>query len=210
MTTLAIMKDRMARELRRSNITTFIAEAITTAIGAYQDERFFFNEKRTPTFNTGASQEFYDSTDLADLNNLLKIDYVKLIVGNTVYDLLPDRPKEIEGASSNSTSTGQHVWYGQKMRLYPIPAEAGWVVRVAGLYVYAAPASDGEASNFWMTTAERLIRSRAKYELATHVLRDTELAQIMTANTEEAFRQLQERTNQLTQTGGSRVRAMSY
>mgnify|MGYP003487895577 FL=1 len=44
MTTLATMKDRIARELRRSNIETQIGEAITTAIDAYQTERFAFAE----------------------------------------------------------------------------------------------------------------------------------------------------------------------
>lgn len=213
MTTLSIMKDRIDRELRRNGtIDTQIAEAISSAIAAYQDDRFYFNEKRTNTFSTVANQEFYSSSDFSALSLLVKIDYVTMLVGNTVFDLLPDIPVVMEGNSDNATSIGQpgwYVYYEQRIRLYPVPADV-WTVRVAGVYRYAAPASDDEASNFWMTEAERLIRSRAKYELATHVLRDMELAQIMTANTTEAFTQLKGKTNKLTQGGNGRVLPMQF
>lgn len=212
MTTLTIMKARIASELRRSDLTSNIADAISTAISAYQDERFYFNEKRTNTFNTVIDQEFYSSSDFAAIALLVKIDYVTMLVGDTVFDLLPDIPVVMEGNSDNATSTGQpgwYVYYEQRIRLYPVPA-AVYAVRVAGLYRYAAPATDDEASNFWMTEGERLIRSRAKYELATHVLRDMELAQIMTANTSEAFDQLKRKTNKLTQHGNGRILPMQF
>lgn len=206
------MLDRIARELRRSNISTQIEEAVATAIFAYSDERFFFNERRDVTFPTVAAQEFYDTDDLAAIGNIIKIDYVKLLVGNTVFDLQPDYPSEIESAASDATSTGQPGWflyYGRQLRFYPIPAEV-WTVRIAGLFKYAAPASDAETGNFWMTDAERLIRSRAKYELALHVLRDVELAQTMGAVATESLEQLKRWTNKLTQHGNGRVRAMAY
>src|SRR5262245_9243687 len=213
MTTLSIMKDRIARELRRANITTQIGEAITTAIESYQDERFHFNEKRSVTFSTVVDQEFYGVADESDLADLVKIDYVKLRIGNTVFDLIGDRPNWMEGMSDNATSTGQpgwYVWYEEQLRLYPIPAESGWEIRGAGVYRYAAPESDDQIGNFWMTDGERLSRSRAKYELATHVLMDMNLAQVMTANTTEALNQLKKKTNKLTQMDNGRVVPMSY
>lgn len=219
MTTLLAMKTRVAREVRRKEYADVgavfqdaIDDAITSAIEAYQDERFLFNETRDTTFSTVVDQEFYDSSDDADIGNIVKIDYVKLIVGDSVFDLLPDYPAEIEGAANNATSTGQpgwYVYYAQAIRLYPIPAEV-WSVRVAGVYKYAAPATDGEAGNYWMTIAERLIRSRAKYELALHVLRDTELAQTMASSVTEALAQLKRRTNLLTQRDNGRVRPMDF
>lgn len=205
------MLDRIARELRRSNISTQIEEAVASAIASYQDERFHFNERRDFTFPTVALQEFYDASDSAEIDNIIKIDYAKLQVGNTVFELTPDFPAEIEGAASNATSTGQPGWYlyyGRQLRFYPIPAEV-WTIRVAGLFKYAAPATDAEAGNFWMLDCERLIRSRAKYELALHVLRDVELAQTMSAATTEALSQLKRWTTKLTQYGNGRVRPMS-
>ena len=219
MTTLSAMKTRIAQETRRkayADVGAVYAQAIDDAINssifAYSDERFHFNERRDVTFPTVALQEFYDSDDLAAIGNLIKIDYMKLTVGNTTFELTPDYPSDIESASTNATATGQPSWYlyyGRQIRLYPIPAEV-WTVRIAGLFKYAAPATDGEANNFWMTDAERLIRSRAKYELALHVLRDVELAQTMSAATTEALEQLRRWTNKLTQHGNGRVRPMYF
>jgi hypothetical protein len=81
-------------------------------------------------------------------------------------------------------------------------------MRVAAAVDVAAPTTDVEASNPWMTTAERLIRSRAKLELALHVLKDLELAATMQQAVEEAFEQLKSRTAQITQIGDGRVMGM--
>jgi len=220
MTTLSAMKTRIAQEVRRkayadvdSIMQSAIDDAITSAIGAYNDERFFFNESRDTTFPTVIDQEFYDSSDAADLANLLKIDYVTLSDGAQSYQLIADYPAEIESASSSSTATGQPGWYlfyDRKIRLYPIPTSAVWTIRVAGTFKYAAPASDAEADNFWMTDAERLIRCRAKYELGLHVLRDLEMAQTMGSATSEAFEQLKRRTARMTQRSDGKVRPMAY
>jgi len=219
MTTLALMKDRIARETRRktyanvgSTYQASIDEAINTAIQAYQAERFHFNESREITFSTVAGQEFYDGADSVPLGLMIKIDYVKLIVGDTNFTLLPDLPSDIESAATNATSTGQpgwYLWYNMQLRLYPVPAESIWTVRVAGVFRYTAPSTDAETDNFWMTDGEALIRSRAKYELALHVLYDDRLAQTMAASTNEALSQLKRFTNRLTQGYNGRVIPMS-
>lgn len=210
MSTLAIMKARIADELARGDLTSQIAYAITDAIEAYDDERFFFNEGRAITFSTVASQEFYGENDAAAIATIQKIDYVVLYVGDTPYHLLPMKPAEIETASTNGTNTGQpgwYCWYGNQIRIYPNPADA-WTIRIGASTKAAAPASDAETGNAWMTHAARLIRSRAKLELALHVLKDEALATTMNIAVVEAFDQLKERTNQLTQVGEGRVEAM--
>ncbi len=211
MTTLAIMKDRIARELRRTNLTTAIAEAITTAIQAYDHERFYVNESRENTFLTVANQEFYGVADAAFLAFLTKIDFVFLAIGNTPFELWPQLPRVMEDAATNSTARGQpteYGWYQEQIRLFPIPPEI-WTVRVAGVYTETAPLSDNEIGNFWMTKGERLIRSRAKQELALHVLKDLELAQLTGGAATEAYDQLNLATTRLTKTGGGRVVPMS-
>lgn len=210
MSNLTTMKARVASELRRSNITTQIASAISTAIAAYQGERWMFNEYRDKTFATVSSQEFYTSSDDADIGLLVKLDYMKLLNGNTPYTLNPADPSTTETLSDSGTITGQptdYVWYQQRIRLYPVP-DAIYTVRMAGVFIAAEPATDGEASNPWMTTGERLIRSRAKWELAKHVLYDADLASNMAEATMEAWGDMKARTNR--QTGRGLVRAMAY
>lgn len=212
MSTLAIMKARIADELARDDLTSQIAYAITDAIGCYESERFHFNEGRATTFTTVASQEFYDEDDAAALATIQKIDYVVLYVGDSSYHLLPMKPADIETASASGTSTGQpgwYCWYGNQIRIFPSPAEA-WTIRIGASIKAAAPAADATANNPWMTHAERLIRSRAKLELALHVLKDQDLAGTMNLAVTEALEQLIGRTNQLTQVGEGRVAAMEF
>lgn len=203
MSTLAIMKARVADELARSDLTSQIAYAITDAIERYQQDRFWFNESRDVTFPTVASQEYYTSSDNANIPNLYAIDYVVTTVGSNVHELKQLDPGEIELLSDNGTQTGEpyaYAYFQKKIRLYPVP-NAVYTIRVAGHVKVAAPASDSEADNVWMTDAERLIRSRAKYELAVHVLKDAEMAVAMTGAVTEAYDLLKGRTNRQVGTG---------
>lgn len=212
MGTLTIMKARIADELARTDLTSQIAYAITDAIAAYEDERFHFNETRALTFPTVANQEFYDSDDAASIATIQKIDYVMVYVGDIPHTLTYERPEDMEALSVSGTQSGtpwSYTWYGNQLRLYPVPDQA-YTIRIGASVKIAAPATDGEASNPWMTHAERLIRSRAKNELALHVLFDDDLAMKMATATKEAFDQLKNRTNQLTQASKGRVKAMDF
>jgi hypothetical protein len=173
------MKARIADEIARDDLTTQIGYAISDAISVYNNERFYFNETRDLTFYTVASQELYTSSDLADMPNILKIDWIKLYINNYPYRLVATNPEELEALNVSGTSLGQpyqYAWYQQKIRLYPIPTLSNQLVRIGGVVSQAPPASDGATGNVWMADCERLIRSRAKWELARHVLNDDDLA----------------------------------
>lgn len=203
MSTLTAMKARIAAEIRRSNLTSEIASAITTAIEAYQHRPWAFQQSRSTTFNTAIGTEFYTS----GLSSLIRIDRVFIRDGNVVDRLDPMDPQQMEEMSENATSTGKPSdwsWYAEQLRLYPVP-DAVYPIRVAGIFKVAAPATDGEANNPWMTTAERLIRARAKWELAVHVIRGeggAELATAMAAAIDEAERQIIKRSNDRTRGAG--------
>lgn len=209
MTTLAIMSARIASELRRSNVSAQILAAINSAIEALESDRFYFNESRDITFNTVIDQEFYASADSALIPRIIKFDYVKVLLNESLFTLNPITPERIEYLSNNATAEGQplgYCYYGEKIRLYPIPP-AVYPIRIGAVIKMPAPATDGEADNPWMTKAERAVRSRAKYELYEHVLLDKEMAdkfnpENITGPTHEAIRQLRSRTNQLTQQNG--------
>lgn len=213
MTTLAIMKARIADELgQRTDLTSQIAYAISDAIAAYQAERFYFNETRSITFTTVADQEFYDADVAASLANIWAVRFVTLTVGDHSYSLGYMDPADMEVSSASGTNTGQPGWYtweSNQIRLYPTPSEA-WTVRVGCSASVAAPATDGEAANPWMTEAERLIRSRAKLEMAIHVVQDQALAAAMGEAVAEAFRQLKDKTTKRLAAPGGRVKAMEF
>lgn len=217
MTTLAVMRARINREIRRSNIDTDVSAAITTAIDEYSHHRLAFNETREFTLSTVASQELYTSSDDADLGNIIKFDYVNYVQGSNSWPLDPMTPARIEYLNAAGTFSGQpqaYCWYGEKFRLYPVPT-AVYTIRIGCVKKVAAPATDGEASNRWMTDAELLIRCRAKYELYTHVLLNGTLSAYFDPErdgspTKTALERLQIKASRAAQQGGYAVQPTQF
>lgn len=196
MTTLAIMKSRISDEIARSDLTSQIAYAIEDAIKAYQHKKFSFSNARFD-FSTVIDQEFYTSADHANLapDVLQKIEYIKLYIGDTPRTLKAMTPERIESAASNGLLTADpsnYCWYTEQLRLWPIPY-AVRTVRMGAKIRPAVPASDAETGNAWMTEGERLIRCRAKFELYTHVIRNSQKAADMVPLVTDAFDQLREK-----------------
>lgn len=207
MTTLTVMKQRIADEVARSDLTTMIAYAISDAIAYYQSKRFFFNESREITFDTADEQEFYDKYDHAAIHDLMHIDYVKLNIDNWAYTLCRAEPEELEDYFGTSGQPTSYTYYERQIRLYPVPNDT-WEVRVAGHLKRNEPASDTEKYNPWMTDAERLIRARAKLNLARNVNAaglqptfDDKAITIYSSEERDAFSELKMRTNKLLSTG---------
>lgn len=185
--TLADMISRIASEIARADLsTTQIPNAINTAIDAYSSERFAFSEEPadgTITMNTVIGQAVYTSADLAALGTLFKIDNVNINVDDvTIFELERTSPEEAIIYNQQSPyMMGQPTWYAYENGKLIISCRPDRVyeLTLALFKNVAAPASTSEANNPWMTTAETLIRCRAKYEIATHVTRNPVMAQAM-------------------------------
>lgn len=182
--TLALMKARIASELRRSDLTTQIADAINDAIAEYQKERFRFSDidpAAPPTFVTVAGQSVYGAAANPIIASLLAFDYLFIISGAQLLQLEQDTPENLHRLIQIGTSQGlplSWAYEGNSIILYPVPNQVYTLQLGADLSI-GAPATDGEVNNKWMTDCERLIRARAKFELATHVLRNSQMAEDM-------------------------------
>jgi hypothetical protein len=201
---LAQMRTRIVDELgQRSDLVSQINYAITDAISFYQNERFIFNESRDITFPTVAGQDFYGAAANAAIPTMWSFDYLVLYLGSIPWPIHRRTPEYVEFANNNGLVTGQpynYAFYNKQIRLGPVPDNV-YTIRVAGRITFAAPASDSEANNPWMVDAEKLIRSRAKYELALNVIFDSDMAQVQAAQVQEAYDQLKGAANRLTGTG---------
>jgi hypothetical protein len=158
-----------------------IASAITDAILIYQKERFRFSEatfSNPRTFNTVIGQGVYTSTALADIGTLEKIDFLNIQIGNAWFPLHRYEPETVLLYNEVNTMSGQPIGYaymGNQLILSPVPSGI-YPMQLGGFFIVPAPATDDEVGNPWMTDAERLIRARAKYEIAVHVTRNAALA----------------------------------
>lgn len=220
---LTAMLDRIADELARSDLTSQIRLAVTDAIKVYQKERFRFSDitpSAPPTFNTVAGRYIYTSADNANIGSTLKIDNVNAVVGASLQPLVPDTPENIvlfNEASNNLGWPSRYSYEGNQLLLSPIP-DTAYLIKLRLFMFVPAPASDGEAANPWMTDAELLIRSRAKYEIAVHVTRNASMAAAMSPDepsggqqpgaSYRAWQMLKRETNRVT--GNRRIRAMQF
>jgi len=203
---------------------TVITNAISDAIQIYQKERFRFNENLplTPfTFMTVAGQPYYDVTLVPNIKLLYKIDYLNYLLGQTTQKMERLFPEEIylallQGATAGPPST--FAWDGQSIIMYPNP-NIPYLITVGGYMALAGPdlsmpAGLTDTTNPWMNEAERLIRSRAKYEIALHFTRNDKMMSAMSPETgsggasERYLNELVGEANKIR--GTSRIRGMKF
>ena len=200
-----------------------IRNAITTAISEYQKERFRFNEidpSVPSTFSTIALRSVYTSADSPLIGTAFYFDYLNIQIGNTLQQLGRVTPEQQHLNIQLYNQFGfpsSWAYEGNSIILYPVP-DTAYTLYIGAHLNLAAPATDNEAGNPWMTSAEALIRSRAKYEIATHVTRNPAMVKAMSplpdgndgrpGATYMFWRSLKGEANKVT--GTSRIKPMRF
>lgn len=225
----AAMVAQIALELgnRTDLIATAIPRAINDAIQIYAKERFRFNELQplSPfTFNMVPGTLYYGVAVDARIPQLYKIDYIDYVLGTTIMRIWrASDPNQVYLANqAGAIQTGQpELWAydGDTLVFYPNPNIA-YPLTIGGYLAVAGPTDlTGDITNPWMNAAERLIRSRAKYEIALHVTRNEKMQAAMSpdepADSNQPlgaslryYRELKAEANKIR--GTSRIRAMRF
>lgn len=200
-----------------------IRNAIDTAIAEYQKERFRFNEidpSVPTTFTTNPNQTVYTVADSPVISSMYHVDYLNIAISNTLLELERSTPERLHLANQLFNQAGQPTswaYEGNAIILYPSPV-ANYTIYV-GAHLFLAGPADDVTSNVWLTTAENLIRCRAKWEIATHVTRNKDMQMAMSPDinggpggtpgaTYRAWRSLKSEANKITGTG--RIRPMQF
>lgn len=136
-----------------------------------------------------------------------EIDYLAIQIGTARFDLTRMQPEDIDLLTQSGTQQGQpynYAYYNEQIRLYPVPS-AVYPIIVAAHELIGAPATTSTTGNRWMTDGERLIRSRAKYELSLNYgISFPALAQVMhpdSGASADAFTELKREANKITARG---------
>lgn len=203
MSNFGTLRDRIADELDRTDMTTQIEREIKSAIAYYERRRFWFNEKRID-FATVVSQEWYTSADDSDIPNLLTLDIAKIAINATTkhdLELLPYAEIEFvsDGGEADEGQPTALAYFQKQIRLYPIP-DASYSVVLSGIFALDALSASAD-TNAWMTDGEALIRQRTRRMIYSNVIRDPELAQEAGRLEAEELRALIEGTTQKKATG---------
>jgi hypothetical protein len=203
-----------------------IRNAINTSISIYQKQRFRFNEINPGapwTFTTNAGQSVYSAADDPSIASSYFFDYLNLQIGNTLMQLTQVTPERQHLNIQLFTQFGMPTswaYEGNCFILYPVPVSV-YTIFVGAHLMIPGPVTDSEQNNVWMVPdkGERLIRCRAKYEIATHVTRNAVMAATMSpepdgnngraGETYSAWKTLKAETNKVTSTR-SRVKPMAF
>lgn len=191
------MQSRIADEIKRSNLTSQIQNAIQTAIQAYEARPFWFNMQRA-TMNTVSGTKIYGlpsvpATPAGAPGIFKKMRMIRLSRDNgaTWQGELTEYTRDEAMAYDTVQTLGvpdhyfidylekptiadDHATLGQ-LWLLPIPNSSTYLLELQYLRELNRLSANGD-ENAWTNEGELLIRCRAKRELYTHVIRDTDEA----------------------------------
>lgn len=186
-----------------------IQAAILGAIRFCEREPYYFNETRDVTFVTVADQQWYGTADNANIPTLIRVveAYLEHADGRRS-TMRRETPEDIELLSDNSASKGEpYAWtyFNRQVRLYPIPQDTVYTVRLQlGPYRLAKIAST-EDTNAWITEAFDMIKARAKYIIYKDIIKDAALAAEALNDYNEQERALKAETSRRISSGFIRV-----
>ena len=201
------LESQIADDLARSDLTVQIGEAVQTAIDAYSNERFWFNEAYRVTATLSISAATIAMSALSV--RFLEFDRVRLLrtAGNFIdlykrdYDWIMSRQDAV-----TVTQPAEYSLYGDYIQ-FDSYADQAYTLYIDGLKSLGNAASNtysASDSTTWFSDARELIRQRAKRELYANVIKDIELAGASAAAEQDAFNALKGKTNQRVSTGSIR------
>ena len=170
MTTLATMRARIDNVLARGGtLSSEIDASIREAIDHYKYRRWWFTES-TLTSNTSDGGEYISAPA-----TFLSLDSLRMDNSSTGddYALRPAAYEQFENWQADGANEGKplyYVEYKSQYRLYPVP-DGVYALIWSGLVDLGTPSADSDTSA-WFTTAEGLIRCRAKALVQINYLRD--------------------------------------
>lgn len=166
------IKTRVSNDLVRPGLLTEIGYAINEAIRDYSSTRFWFNQSRTLTFNTVASQTFYTSSDNASIPKLVTIDKCIVYQSAAPYECDWKDNWELD-ATDDGTARGLPYWYSyfnMQIRFYPIPDNI-YSTRIVGIIRPDDLSADSD-TNVFTQYADTLIRLSAKRRIYAEIMKD--------------------------------------
>lgn len=209
MATYKDMRQRIANELARDDLSTEIGQFIKDAILFYQNDFFALGTKMDSTAidaETGSMalpsdfNLFYDVRWVRDTTSF-KLEPIPFAEMTLRYMQIPAPPGDPTHYALDLAE--------QEVVLWPVPNADGTLVY---RYQYQAPAptSDISPSNgapgtpaaFWMNEAEPMVRAYAKFLINTQLIRDDEAAKVNAVAANEYYKAIRRKYENQALEGG--------
>lgn len=182
MTTFSDIKDAIADDIddTTGEYASQISSAVLAAIRYCERKTYYFNETRDVTFSTVQGQEWYAAAANANIPTLVHIAGAwSEDTSGQRSELRRATPQEMELLSDNSASIGEpyaYTYFGQRIRLYPIPGATSYTIRLQLGPYRLTPLSADSDTNAWLSEAYDMVKARAKYILTKDTLKDAVIA----------------------------------
>lgn len=182
-----------------------IQKAIFAAIRYCERDVYYFNETRDVTFTTVPDQQWYGAAANPEIPTLVTIQALYL-ESDVIERRMLRRTinEEIERISDSTASRGEpYEWayFNRQIRLYPIPGETSYTIRMQLGPYRLDPIQNAEDTNAWFTEAYDMIKARAKYILAKDTLKDATVAAEALNDYGDAQQSLKAETSRRSSTG---------
>lgn len=196
------MQSRIADEMARDDLGDHVRQAIYDAINRYKQELFFVNRALTSAFSTTPGIPtgiFPDGTITLDSVFLTASGHRRELVEVTIEQYLGHD----EVLLSSEGPPFQYALLNNNIYFYPTPDKA-YVLTYLYRRAVPSPVNDNDGSSptgadgsyFWMTTAERMIRTYAKGILYRDVLKDESSSQVEFDSSAKEFSVMLQRTGE--------------
>lgn len=203
MATLGATVTTVTDMIRRSDLTTEAKEELQNAIRHYARRNTWLHEHRGGTVTASAGTAWYSTIDLTagagvddgysgtdptsttDLDQLLGIDYAKLVLAvDWPLDLVNYRTFETLAENTTTSGTPRYITrYAGQIGLWPSP-DSAYTVYISGKFKPVIPSGDSDES-VWLDKYNELIECAAARRLAVKHLQDYEMAQGFAAEERE-------------------------
>jgi hypothetical protein len=206
--TLAQIRDKIASDLKRTNIPNDITTAINDAITEAAKNRFYFNEMHT-SFVTVPGTEYYDDLGLVELDDAWYWQNGVILGQKMRLELLGQLDINDYRTGSPTGGVVDSIGrYGGQFRLFPVPATIVTIyVDGYGKLTPNPLVADGD-TNAWLTEGELYIKALAKRNVLRDVVRDYGEAGVLDSIAEDYKAKLEEASTLKGSTG--RIRATCW
>lgn len=189
MATFEEMKNRIADDLNRTDLTSQIGLAINRAIGHYKTYPFWFTEA-VQSFTINSSNYQYDSTNSNFPSLFGRIHLITVTSGGDTYEVPAVDMKYFQNLNINDSTGEPQVYslYQDKAWLYPFP-DRSMTGKVYYSKTYASLSASSDTNDFTVY-ANDLIEARASWWVNSRILKDINSAQMDKVAEQEALENL--------------------
>lgn len=200
--TFATLRDDILSDIGRTDLSSQVEAAINRAVARYEKTPFYFNQS-VQTFSTVADQEYYSSSDDADIPYFFKV-YSGMVTISSIKCPMSPRSQHWMDRRNNGAVTGPPRHWGffnQQIRLSPVP-DSVYTITMSAIYRLAnVPYTDDADTNAWDMDAEELIRNAAKRDVWGNIIRNHQQAAWSKGEEMDALKDLKRETARQTSQG---------